>query len=237
LEDFKAAVGWNVQILKKRKRENEIAIHLRARVDDYVEGFLTLDAFKDSCYEEAATIVKEASGARFLLAIGPALVAEANYFLGYRNSFVKWRGPTSNLKRKMLKLGRKVSMYKSILHTAKESFGIISSECPENIESQSGVSMSCLSNTIPLILEMAWTINNVDITNTLSEACKKLFYDASVSSKEERLRRAHAVHILGTQFYLVGSKAGNATVPSSVDEIKDRANVAFAESVKRGNAA
>ena len=96
--------------------------------------------------------------------------------------------------------------------------------------------MTCLSNTMPLILEMAWKINYLDITTTLSGACQKLFYDANILSKEERLLRAQAVHILGTQFYLVGlQEAGNATV-SSVDEIKDRANAAFAESMKRGNA-
>lgn len=223
-------------MLKTRMRETEIAINLRTRVDDYVEGFLTLDAYKDSCYEEASTIAKEASGARFLLAIGPAMVAEANYFLGYRKSIIKWRGPVSNLKRKMLKLRRKASMYKSILHTAKESIGILSSECPENLEQDGQVSMACLSNTVPLILEMAWTINYLDITSTLSGACKKLFYDDNVSSKEERLRRAEAVHILGTQFYLVGlQKAGNGTALSSIDEIKDRASAAFAESVKKGS--
>jgi len=236
MEDFKAAVGWNVHVLRTRKREADIAIHLRTRINDYVEGFLTLDAFKDSCYEEAATIAKEASGARYLLAIGPAMVAEANYFLGYRKSVVKWRGPVGNLKRKMLKLRRKASMYKSIVYTAKESFGIISTECPENLQQEGGVSMTCLSNTMPLILEMAWKINYLDITTTLSGACQKLFYDANILSKEERLLRAQAVHILGTQFYLVGlQEAGNATV-SSVDEIKDRANAAFAESMKRGNA-
>ena len=61
-----------------------------------------------------------------------------------------------------------------------------------------------LSNTIPTILEMAWAINYVDISNTLYGACGKLFYDADVSSWEERLRRAEAVSILGSQFYSVG---------------------------------
>lgn len=235
LEDFKNAVGWNVQLLKTRKRETDIAIHLRSRVSDYVDGFLTLDAFKDSCYEEAVTIAKEESGARFLTSIGSTLVAEANYFLAYRKSVIKWRGPVSNLKRKFLKLRRKAAMYKSVLNTAKESFGIISSECPDNIGQESEISMTCFSKTIPLILEMAWTFNQLDITTTLSGACKKLFYDADVSSKDERLRRAEAVHILGAQFYLVGlQKGGNGT--ASVDEIKDRASAAFAESVKRANA-
>lgn len=201
-----------------------------------MDGLLALDAFKDSCYEEAAIVAKESSGARFLLAIGPALVAEANYFLGYRKSVVLWRGPVSYFKRKMLKLSRKASMYKSILRTVKESLLIIDSECAKNFEQQSGVSMTCLTNTMPLILEMAWKINYLDITTTLSGACSKLFHDANVSSQAERLRRAQAVHILGTQFYLVGLKmAGNVTLPDSVDEIKDRASAAFTESVKRRN--
>lgn len=236
LEELKAAIGYNVQILKKRKRETEIAIHLRSRVADYVDGLLALDAFKESCYQEAATIAKEASGTRFLLAIGPQLVAEANYFLGYRKSVVKWRGPVSNVKRKLLKFRRKASMYKSILHTVKESVLIMNAECPRDAKQQSEASVDCLSNTIPLILEMAWTINYVDITTTVSGACNKLFYDVA-SSKEERLLRAQAVHIMGSQFHLVGlQKAGNFTAPHTVDEIKDRASAAFAESMKRAYA-
>ena len=199
-----------------------------------MEGLLTLDAFKDSCYEEAIAIAKEASGARYLLAMGPTLVAESNYFLGYRSSVIKWRGPISNIKRKMLKLSRKASAYKSVLHTAKESFRIINADCPENFEQENDVSLTCLSNTVPLILEMAWKFNNLDITVILSGACKKLFYDANVSSKVDRVRRAEAVLVLGTQFYLVGLQKASNDI-SSVDEIKDRASTAFTESVKRRN--
>ena len=228
LEELKAAIGYNVQILKKRKRETEIAIHLHSRVADYVDGLLALDAFKESCYQEAVTIAKEASGTRFLLAIGPPLVAEANYFLG--------RGPVSNVKRKLLKFRRKASMYKTILYTVKESVLIMNAECPRDAKQQSEASVDCLSNTIPLILEMAWTINYVDIATALSGACNKLFYDVA-SSKEERLLRAQAVHVMGSQFHLVGlQKAGNFTAPHTVDEIKDRASAAFAESMKRAYA-
>ncbi len=94
-----------------------------------------------------------------------------------------------------------------------------------------------LSDTIPTVLEMAWAINYADISTTLYGACEKLFHDADVSSWEERLRRAEAVHILGSQFYLVGLEAtgGNATMGGGdVDDIKARANMAFMESVKRG---
>jgi len=93
-----------------------------------------------------------------------------------------------------------------------------------------------LSNTIPTVLEMAWAINYVDISTTLYGACGKLFHDADVSSWQERLRRAEAVHILGSQFYLVGLEVtgGNATFGGDVDDIKARANAAFMESLKKG---
>ncbi len=73
-EDLKTAFGWSEAALKRRKRETDIAIHIRSRVSDYVEGYLALDAFKDSCFEEAVSIAKGGSyGSSFLLAIGPAV--------------------------------------------------------------------------------------------------------------------------------------------------------------------
>lgn len=82
---------------------------------------------------------------------------------------------------------------------------------------------------------MAWAINFVDISNTISGACTKLFYDASVTSKKERLRRAEAVQILGSQFYLVAMEVtgGNTTLAADIDDIKSRANAAFTESLKK----
>jgi len=90
-EDIKTAFGWNEAALKRRKRETDIAIHLRSRISDYVDGYLTLDAFKDGCWEEAVQIAKggdssSSYGASFLLAIGPALIVEADAFLGYFSS-------------------------------------------------------------------------------------------------------------------------------------------------------
>ncbi|KAL9189866.1 hypothetical protein ACHAXT_009541 [Thalassiosira profunda] len=118
-----AAFGWNEAALKRRRRETEIALHLRERTSDYVDGYLALDAFKDSCWEEAVDIAKGGSyGASFLLAIGPALVAEADAFLGYRSSVIgSWRGPVSNAKRNFLFLRRKFAVTKAVLRTAKES--------------------------------------------------------------------------------------------------------------------
>jgi len=272
-EDIKTAFGWNEAALKRRKRETEIAIHLRSRISDYVDGYLTLDAFKDGCWEEAIQIAKGGSssyGASFLLAIGPALIVEADAFLGYRSSVLgSWRGPISNIKRNMLFIRRKFAVGRSILRTISHSLRALyeSAEVtPSNnvnkhqqqrrhdrsrsssdknkkrsdndrVEFDQELLKDNLSNTIPTILDMAWAINYVDISNTLYGACGKLFYDADVSSWEERLRRAEAVHILGSQFYIVGLEVsgGNRTVMTSdnVDDIKAQANAAFMESLKK----
>ena len=80
LGDYKTESCWNEAgeageaALKRRKRETDIAIHLRTRVSDYVEGYLALDAYKDGCFEEAVSIAKGGLyGASFLLAIGPSV--------------------------------------------------------------------------------------------------------------------------------------------------------------------
>jgi len=256
--DLKSALGWKESILKRRKRQVDIALHLKSRVTDYVEGYLELGAFKESCWDEAVNIANGGSyGATFLLAIGPALVVEADSFLGYRASVLgSWRGPVSNAKRNALFFRRKLAFTKTVLRAVRESLKAIYESAefvqdatPDQITGRSRIKKpervvfsdkellkDNLSNTIPTILNMAWSLNYIDITNTLSAACGKLFYDANVSSWEERLRRAEAVHILGTQFWLVGLEitGGNTTRAENVDDIKARANAAFMESLKKG---
>jgi len=95
-----------------------------------------------------------------------------------------------------------------------------------------------LSNVIPAALvEIVLAINFVDISNTLYGACYKLFHDADIVSWEEQLRIAEAIHILGSQFYIVGLEEsnGNKTLtPGNVDDIKAQANAALMESLNKG---
>lgn len=73
-DDVKSVLGWTETALKRRKRETDIAIFLRHRISDYVEGYLTADAFRETCHMEAETIANGGSyGASFLSAIGPAV--------------------------------------------------------------------------------------------------------------------------------------------------------------------
>lgn len=186
-------------------------------------------------------------------------MAEADSFLGYRASVLgSWRGPVSNAKRNFLFLRRKFAVTKAVLRTAKDGLKAIyesaeftpdtsshdepvkndrsTKKKPERVSfSDKQLLQDNLSSTIPTILDMAWSLNYIDISNTLYEACSKLFYDADVSSWEERLRRAEAVQILGSQFWAVGIEVtgGNVTLAGDVEDIKARATAAFTESLKK----
>ena len=191
-------------------------------------------------------------------------MAEANAFLGYRSSVLgSWRGPVSNLRRTVLFARRKLSVARATMNTVREGMSALYNSAeviPDDDErrkkpkdrqshrrfviNDKELLRDNLSNTIPTILEMAWAINYVDISNALHGSCVKLFRDADVPSWEARLRRAEAIRILGTQFYLVGmettsafkEKDGNNSTTSrggNVDDIKARASAAFVESLKK----
>ena len=73
-EELKYALGWSETALRRRKRQADIATHLRSRISDYVEGYLAEEAFEESCRTEALGIAGGGSyGATFLLAIGPSV--------------------------------------------------------------------------------------------------------------------------------------------------------------------
>lgn len=73
-EEVKYALGWSETALRRRKRQADIATHLRSRISDYVDGYLAEKAFEESCRTEALGIAGGGSyGATFLLAIGPSV--------------------------------------------------------------------------------------------------------------------------------------------------------------------
>lgn len=256
LEDLRNALGWSETALRRRRREAGIAVHLRSRTEDYVDGLLAVAAFRDSCREEALAIASGGSyGASYLLAIGPSLMAEADAFLGYRSSVLgAWRGPVSGLGRAWLTARRRLAVGGALFRAARAGVAALyrSGEFTtvrdggdggrerRTFEPDAGRLRDNLQGAIPSVLEMAWAMNYADITVALRGACDRLFHDAAAASGGERLRRAEAVRILGGEFYLVGIDAagGRGARPAAdgdVDDIKARASAAFEESVRSGS--
>lgn len=84
-----------------------------------------------------------------------------------------------------------------------------------------------LEDSLPAILDLAWAVNERDISRTLKHACKKVFSDASVEL-EKRMERANALKILGHEFHTIGKLVAdsNPSAANTKESIKARAEVA-----------
>lgn len=93
-------------------------------------------------------------------------------------------------------------------------------------EAQAMLTAKKLEESLPVILEFVWAINNRDINQTIKKSCKRIFADAA-ADLDGRLKRAEAVRILGREFYNIGKDLGGLTpMVAEAHDIKARAEVA-----------
>ena len=221
---------------KQRKREVQIALFLRDRVQLFVEK---VDDYEASCTVEALKIAQGSfGGAIFLTTIGYALQMEADEFLGFHNpswyGFVEgnavrvkkranatsqnWNSVSSGIK--AASAGRKA--YQHVESQQKKNND--DNKEPQKEDETMKEAAQKLEESLPAILELAWAINVRDISKTLKKACQKLFQDAGVEL-DGRLQRAQAIQLLGTVFLTVGKEV-SAFQSNSSEDIKARAEVA-----------
>ncbi|KAK1737064.1 DnaJ domain-containing protein [Skeletonema marinoi] len=237
--------------LKQRKREVKCALNLREKIILFMEAKDEDDimAFKASIAQEASKIVSTSFGATFLVAIGFTLEVEAEEYIGVQTSalgmgamnarFRRTRKSTANnwkimgaginaatTGRKAMKeveaVQKQMEEKKAMTVAGEEQDG------KDNAMDEEKAKMAAqkLEETIPALLELAWAINNRDISRTLKGACKKLFSDAEVTI-ETRIRRAEAVYLLGSEFYTIGKECGGEKYDvKDTKDIKARAEVA-----------
>lgn len=238
--------------LKQRKREVKIALHLREKIQPYVDGLVTREAFIEACETEAKKIAEGEFGSIFLAAIGFQLEIEADEYIGNVSSFMGIDGHTARARKqanfaaanfkimgagiRAASAGRKVCkeveavQQRAAEEQAKESSvatgeGATMQKTKEQIEAeQAMLAAKQLEDSLPTILELAWAINNRDISRTIKRACKKVFSDAGVDV-EKRLQRAHALRMIGVAFRS-SCKEDTTDIVKHKDNIKARAEVA-----------
>lgn len=240
--------------LKQRKREVKIAIHLREKIQPYVDGNITKDAFIESFEEEAKKIAEGSYGSIFLAAIGFQLEIEADEYIGNVSSFMGIEGHTARARKqanfaaanfkimgagiRAASAGRKVCKEVEAVQqraaeeqlkeaTVAAGDGATMQKTKDQIEAeQAMLAAQQLEDSLPTILELAWAVNNRDISRTIKRACKKVFSDAGVDV-EKRLERANAIRMIGIAFRN-GCKDDKDTIDGvhSKDNIKARAEVA-----------
>jgi len=86
--------------LKQRKRAVKCALHIRSRIEPFMNDKMTPEQFRESCQEEAEKIAKTSFGPTFLTTIGFALEMEADEYLGFATSFLGLEGHAARFKKK-----------------------------------------------------------------------------------------------------------------------------------------
>jgi len=239
--------------LKQRKREVKIALNLREKIQPYVDGKISKEDFTKQCEEEAMKISEGSYGNIFLAAIGFQLEIEADEYVGMVNSFMGIEGHTARARKQAnfaaanLKImgagiraasaGRKVCkeveavQQRAAEESEKEASisageGATMPKSKEQIEAeQAMLAAQQLEDSLPTILELAWAVNNRDISRTIKRSCKKLFSDSGVDL-EKRTDRALAIRIIGTTFRVTSSNSTGDVVIHDKNDIKARAEVA-----------
>lgn len=210
--DGRTKTTTNHHNYRPRKRQLEIALHLKNTVSGYVNGTDSKQAFRARAREEATKIAGSPFGKEYLTAIGSALVLEASQFLGFHKSILGWVSGAAFLVKK------KVTRLKSMISIIRETIDVLRLMHQEFYDENGELkpppksNMETLEILLPELLDIAWAYNAQDIGKTLHGACSKLFADASANSFYKRMERAEAIQMLGEEFVAV------ASVGSDVDD-------------------
>lgn len=213
---------WGGSDHRRRKRQVEIAIHLKGRVDGYVNGTESKAKFRTKCRQEASEIAESPFGKEYLTAIGTALILESSQFLGFQRSMIGWLSGAAFL------IKKNANKIKSMLTIVRETIDVLKLLPKETYGDEDKLTYQKsdeerMEELLPELLDVAWAYNFQDISKTLHGACARLFADASANSRYKRLERAEAVQMLGEEFLYMATS-------SSYDPPKDlmaRLEVAF----------
>jgi X-domain of DnaJ-containing len=114
-----AAHRSQMDVLKQRKREVEIALFLRDKIQPYVNGTVDEAEFVALCQAEAATITKGSYGDIFCTAIGYALEVEGADFVGTYTSFMGMDGQSAKMRKRSYSLNNQVKVISSGIGAAR----------------------------------------------------------------------------------------------------------------------
>ena len=108
-----------LDVLKQRKREIQIAIFLRDKIQPYVSGSVDDSEFVALCQEEAAIITRGSYGDVFCTAIGYALEIEGADFVGTHTSFMGFEGQSAKMRKRSYVLNNQMKVVSSLVGAAR----------------------------------------------------------------------------------------------------------------------
>lgn len=197
--------------LKQKKRYVKCARYLRERVKLYAKDPV---AFTLGCGEEAEKIAAGAYGDLYCRTIGFAFQVAAEEYLGFEKTLFGLGGHVARTKKNASGFASGMSLLGAGIKAAGAGVKVMkeaeemqkTADRGQEVGEQEAQQMAvALEGSVPAFLAFAWAVNKRDIQSTLRACCKKVFDDASVP-KDERIKRAEAVRILGKEFQMVGKK-------------------------------
>ena len=206
-----ATESTEVKNLRQRRRVVDIAKYLRDKVNAYVKGEVTSEQFAAQCRKEVEFILKEGGDVEFVELIGKTLSQEADRRLGRVLPFVK--RVSADVAHQVSSKVASARVYGPIyFRVALE--GVLSGAYYENNATNDGdCGTGSRAHRHPVdqdaILDLLWKYVVDDTTNTLREACNKVFADQGVRDgslafvKTQSLlkyQRAEPIRILGNEF-------------------------------------
>jgi len=164
--------------------------------------------------EEAKALAEAPYGTTMLSSIGQAYQTQAKIFLGnafssglmslkYHGRVIKTHFKAASLafksyqtQQELLKLEQKSSSMQHEVQSEPVPIETKGTMDSDNAKARYDIEEKAL----PLMLETMWAINVVDIESTISQVCKRVLQDPTVSSKSELQLRANALLELGIIF-------------------------------------
>lgn len=205
-----ATESTEVKSLKQRRRVVDIAIYLRDKVNAFVKGEISSEQFAAQCRKEVEFIFKEGGDVEFIELIGKTLSQEADRRLGHVLPFVKRL--STDVAHKISAKVASARVYGPIyFRVALE--GVLSGSYYDNNEKNDDCGSGSRSHRHPVdqdaVLDLLWKYVVDDTTNTLRDACNKLFADQGVrdgslafvkTNSLLKFQRAEPIRILGREF-------------------------------------
>jgi curved DNA-binding protein CbpA len=231
----------NKQSLNQKRRVVDIALHLRARVSNFVNGVQSESEFRVSSRLEAADIAVGDFGDSFLISIGRSLMMESKKFVGRHTSVLGLHGASATLHAATSEVRETyqttVALIQSIASSIRPILEAVATESDREQDSakdcadggksagENTVLLEKLERSIPKALRLVWQLNDRDIRQTLKLAAEKVFQDDA--PQDIKLARARGLEILGGEFFDMGRRTMRKDRWRDAESLKRSMEAAF----------
>ena len=236
---------------KRRQNRRRIfcALNLRNKLDQFVVHRDEIGFIK-AAYLEAVELVKSSFGARMLQTIAWVYTYRAEKFLADQKGHVltrkwaSWKSTSRNYSNMASLAGNVTKSFVAVNKIAKSQEQQIAKQQaslssatarPEPTPEENAEMKKQMEESLPVLLETAWSMCQVDIEDTLKISTKMVLKDVTVPW-QLRIKRAYAMRRLGRIFEEVATTyESGAGVEASAEQVMRQIEEAFISTIQESS--